>query len=247
MSFISDAIQLLNLSKESPAIGFISDHVITYRLPEELPTELESITVAHASLFNYSNDTIKNIKIFYSGEHTFTPKLTYRNKAVSVEFTVDSNKKVIHIKDLMPDETISIEVFQPNKEFKFNDTLINGSRITPIMQKKAESKHFPSYTKFKLLFGSLTLFIIYLALYSTITMTNRDNLQNQINESLSAAGYGQCIPEEFVNPVGQEALLERRFNRLNYVTQRYILDMNNVNAFNKLKLKDKILFCEPIK
>jgi len=68
-----------------------------------------------------------------------------------------------------------------------------------------------------------------------------------MNESYKNIGYMKCQPFLFENPIGSEKQLERKYQQLPKVQQENTLILNNVLTYNKLKVKDKILFCLPKK
>lgn len=244
----------INLKKEIPeAIGYRSLGPIEFPIPNELVSistdedivPLPEVSVLFFEMDNYSSKLVRNIRIFYSGVFQYSPQISYVSRGVDVEFELREDKKEIYIKELPPNESLSISFFNVCEEFKVGSVLVGEQMITSTMNKLAQFRSYPSF-KWLYLFMFCVLALSFGVVgYSLHTMSGRSEINQMMSEAYKNLGYMECQPYVFDNPIGNEKKLERKYQQLPTIQQENTLILNNVLTYDKLKVKDKILFCVP--
>ena len=155
--------------------------------------------------------------------------------------------KEIYIEELPPNESLSISIFNTDETFQVDQVLIGDQLVTSTMNKLAEFKRIPSF-KWNFLFITMTIFLSLSAVgYSFYSMNKSSETNQLIAKAYKNLGYMKCQPFEFDNAIGNEKKLERKYQQLSKTQQQNTLILNNVSTYEKLKVKDDILFCLPKK
>lgn len=239
------------LKKEIPdAIGYDTVGPISFPLAKEIQesaqnNQLDYISLFSMTVYNFSAKVQKEIRILYSGDYEYQPIIKFSNREIMVRYEENQDNKELIIKEIPPNESISIEVFYPSKHFKIIQVLIGDHEITTLMQKLVEAKRYPSLVYSKMMMYILVLvFSIALAFLAFKIWETRQAHQS-IQDAYS--GFESCRPSLLKNPPGHEQVLERNYKKLNDVWKNHVLILNKVVSLEALKLKDEIVWCDPKK
>ena len=250
---ILNGIQIKNEIPE--AIGYRTYGPYKFPVPEELISSsdneelnsLSDMSILYFDMNNYSSKVQREIRIIYSGDFQYSPKINFDSRKVDVDFEIKKNSKEICIKELLPQESISISFFNTDTKFEIEQVLIGDQMITSTMNALAELKRSPSFKWHYLFISVVLIFPLVTAGYAYNSINKSMEVKKLISESYKNLGYMQCAPDLFDNPVGSEKSLERKYQQLSKVQQENTLALNNVKTYDKLKVKDKVLFCLPKK
>ena len=248
---LSTIQNILQLKKELPdAVGYDTYGPISFPIPKELQNsidienaKLEFINITSIRIDNYSSKVQKDIRVLYSGGFLYEPVFKFRRRDVSVKFDINGDEKEIEIKEIPPNESVSIEIFYPSKGFDVIQVLSGENEITSLMQKLAEAKRYPEIARMKILTYTAAIAVLVLVATSGYFTWTKVKENNRINAAYS--GFASCLPSIMENPPKNEKTLERKFNRLSSYWQNYILSSNKVFSLKELKLKDEVVWCEP--
>jgi len=228
---------------------------IEFPIPEELKNtsseidanSLSDMSILYFEMNNYSSKVQDEIRILYSGDFQYVPKINYDSRNVDVVFEVKKDKKEIYIKELPPNESLSISFFNTGEAFQVDQVLIGDQMVTSTMNKLAEFKRIPSF-KWNFLFITM-IFLLSLSVvgYSFYSMNKNSETNQLIAKVYENLGYMKCRPFEFDNAIGNEKKLKRKYQQLSNIQQQNTLILNKVSTYEKLKVKDRILFCLPKK
>lgn len=244
----------INLKKEIPeAIGYRSFGPFEFPIPNELARtssnenlfSLAEVGILLFEIDNYSSKLAKNIRIFYSDSFQYSPQISYASRDVDVEFELRKNKKEIYISELPPNESLSISFFNVSEGFKVGSVLVGDKMITSTMNRLAQFRSYPSFKWLYLFMFSILALSFGFVGYSLHTMSERSEANQIVREAYKNLGYIECQPSVFDNSIENERKLNRKFQQLSKIQQENTLILNNVLTYEKLKVKDKILFCVP--
>jgi len=248
---ILNGIQIKN---EIPdAVGYCTFGPFEFPIPDELKStnseeelnSLADISILYFDLDNHSPKVQNDIRIIYSGEFQYTPKFNYGKRNVAVDFEIQEDLKEIHIKELLPNESLSISFFNTSDSFNIEQVIIGEKMITDTMNRLAELRRSPSL-KWPYLFMITVLVLAFgSTAYTTYSMQKSSELNRLVKESYKNLGYMECLPELFDNAIGNEKKLERKYQQLSKIQQDNTLILNSVLTYQKLKNKEQILFCIP--
>lgn len=197
---------VLDLRKEIPdAVGYDTYGPIVFPLPLEIrdaipqsiTQQLHNLTLISVRIDNYSSKTQRDIRVLFSGDWAFAPKFSFHRRDVEVKSKILVEDKEIVLLEIPPNESVSIEIFNPSKGFGIDQVLLGDVEITKVMQKLAEAKRYPALARLKLLFYAMVLVSI-LAVPATVFLVwNRVSEQQKIDAA--NAGLLSCTPYIFTN------------------------------------------------
>ncbi|QNI02275.1 hypothetical protein HXW73_04615 [Halomonas sp. SH5A2] len=239
------------IRREMPdAFGYDTFGPIVYPIPMEFREVLhsqnisyEDLSLVHIRVDNYSSNSQKDVRVLYSGDFEYKPTLTFHRRDVAVRFNHVENEKEIVIKEIPPNESISIEIFNPSASFQVIQVISGDAEITSLMQKLAEARRYPGLARLKLATIFLVLIGVFLLGMTGYSTWNKIEENKRIEAAYS--GFVSCRPSLIENPPDQEEKLQRNFHRLDFKWQNTILSFNHVFSYDELKLKDEILWCAP--
>jgi len=248
---LNSVLTFLNIKKEIPdAFGYDVFGPVSYPIPEEFKQLLEAnevfsegLDLCFVRIDNYSSKLQKDVRILYSGDFEYRPSLTFHRRDVSVRYSIAEEEKEIVIEEIPPNESISIEIFNPTQDFQVDQILSGDHEITSLMQKLAEARRYPDLARMKLASVCLMSFTTLVLIATGYLAWGKIAESNRIEAAYS--GFLSCTPSFVDNPPDYEKMLKRRFEQLDLIWQNNILSSNHVRTFDELKLKDEILWCEP--
>lgn len=237
----------LDLRKEIPdAVGYDTYGPITFPLPQEIHSaipqsiaqQLDDLTLISVRVDNYSSKTQRDIRVLFSGSWKFAPRFSFHRRDVEVKKNLIIKDKEIVLLEIPPNESVSIEIFNPSKEFRVEQVLIGDVEITKVMQKLAEAKRYPLVARLK-----LVTYLAAIALIAVIPFAvNRILDQRKIEAA--HAGLLSCTANVFANKAGNEAELERKLQQAGPYLSSYIFFLNRVTSLTELRLKDEVILCD---
>lgn len=241
----------LQIRKEIPdAIGYNTFGPATFTIPKEFQEALDSpniaskdINVFYIRVDNYSSKIMKEIRILYSGDFSYSPNLKFRRRDVQVQFELKADQKELVIAEIPPNESVFIEIFDPLVNFEIFQVISNNEEITGLMQKLAWAKRYPEIARMKLISYVLMLVVVLALMFFGYVVWKTNRNTEQINAAY--AGFLSCTPSLIDDPAEQAASLKNRFGLLSQFWRNIILSTNKVKTFEELKLKSKIIWCEP--
>lgn len=240
---LSTIQSILQLRKEVPdPVGYDTYGPISFPLPNEIQELLEEnhlkpdfINITSIRIDNYSSKAQKEIRILYTGDYQYQPVFKFHRRDIPVKFETLACDKEFLIKEIPPNESVSIEIFNPSTEFEVIQALTRDSEI--------EARRYPELARMKLAMFAIVIFAaIVLPITGYVTWSKIQEFA-RINEAYS--GFASCSPSFIKNPPENEKILERKFKRLDLFWQNYILSSNKVASLEKLGLKDELIWCEP--
>ena len=241
---------ILQLLKDLPdPVSYSVFGPIVFPIPKNFSnnqtTNFHEISILGLTIDNCSSKVQQNIRILYSGNFEYEPKIEFKQRDIEVEYSIDRNKKEIIIEEIPPSECIYISFFNVDEDFKINNIVIKNKAITKPMQILAEAKNILKYKFFWNVF-ILIIIAVVISMFSFYTIWSTQKEQEYIVAALSP--FGTCNAYIFYNKPKEEKLfeLEKRFNSLDYSLQDFILTINRVSTFSELKNKEKIILCEPL-
>lgn len=242
----------LSIRKEIPdAVGYDTYGPVVFSLPKEvsdlLPGStiqmLEGVALFGLHVDNYSSKVQKNIKILYSGVFEYAPKITFRRRDVSVKFKVSLEDKQIEIFEIPPNESVDIEFFNPGERFNIDRIIVGSEQVTKLMQKLAEAKRYPGRARMEFLLYLFVVLAVSASACSVFYVWKKSKEMNEINSFFpKSAG---CYPYIHENPVGDEARLARKIMQYPPLWRAFVFHLNKVDGIDDLKVKDKVLLCDP--
>lgn len=250
---LSSIQSLLQLKKEVPdAVGYDTYGPISFPIPQEFQNslkeshdDLDFINLTSLRIDNYSSKTQKGIRILYSGDYLYTPTFGFQRRDISVSFELKNEEKEITINEIPPNESVWIQIFYPSDDFEVVQVLLGDSEITSLMQKLTEARRYPELARMKL-FMYATVIIAAIALcFGGYAVWK--SMQEKALLNAAYSDFASCTPAIMQNPIENEEILERKFQRLGVYWKNYILSSNKVDSFDQLKLKDQLVWCEPNK
>lgn len=248
---LSTIQSILQLKKEVPdPIGYDTYGPISFPLPNEIQELLERnhinhdfINITSIRVDNYSSKTQKEIRVLYTGDYHYQPVFKFHRREIPVKFEVLDDDKEFLIKEIPPNESVSIEIFNPSTEFEVVQALSGDSEITSVMQKLAEARRYPEIARMKLFAYTTSILAVVILSFAGYVIWSKVQESVRINEAYS--GFASCSPSFMKNPPENEKMLERKFKRLDFYWQNYILSSNKVQSLEELLLKDELIWCEP--
>jgi hypothetical protein len=243
---------LLSIKKEIPdAVGYDTYGPVIFPVPKEvsdlLPGTviqmLEGVAVFGLHVDNYSEKIQKNVKVLYSGKFEYAPKIAFRRRDVTVKYEVSLEDKKIEVFEIPPNESVDIEFFNPNKEFRIDRVIVGDTQITKLMQKLAEAKKYPGRMRAEL----LLYFFVFLALSFSVGAVFYAWKKSKEMDDVSSffPKSSGCYPYIYENIVGHEAELIRKVMQYPSSWRPVIFSLNKVEDLESLKFKDKVLLCDP--
>lgn len=236
------------------AIGWKFYGPLSISIPDEIIESAANESYAAYSvsgliIYNYSGATKAELRILYSGDFEFNPKVSYERRSAPVKWKHDIENSELVIYDAPPNENVNIELFNIKQNFSIDQVLVDGNLITEFMNKRALSRAYPSSGWMKAaLFGAFAAFIILLSAlaYSIYDIYNRQqdyDLLYGIPE-----GYLGCKPYIFENRPGMESrdILTRKISQIEKWLPE-ILARNKATFVSELYDLDRVVLCEPIK
>lgn len=245
---------LLDIRKEAPdAVGYntwgpISFPLpieITEAIPESISNKISELICLHISIYNYSPKSQRDIRVLYSGDWEFSPKISFDRRETPVKFNINQEDKEIVINELPPNEAISIEVLNPHHDFKIDQVLLGDKQITKLMQKLAEAKRHPTLARLQLITVIALLSILASfswAIFSLWRTTEEINSQD-LEFSKLLGDSGLCKLRIFENK-GTINDLAREFISPKQLSLEEALRLNKASSFEELQLKSKIILCD---
>ena len=251
INLLSTIQSILQLRKEIPdPVGYDTYGPISFPLPHEIQELLEGnqiksdfINITSIRVDNYSSKTQKDIRVLYSGDYEYKPAFKFHRREIPVKFEVLESDKEFLIKEIPPNESVSIEIFNPSTEFELVQVLSGDGEITSVMQKLAEARRYPELARMKLFTHATVIFAIVAVAFTGYLTWSKLQESSRIEEAYS--GFASCSPSLMKNPPENEKILERKFKRLDVYWQNYILSSNKVNSLEELGLKNELVWCEP--
>ncbi|MBL0845115.1 hypothetical protein [Pseudomonas mediterranea] len=249
-------LALVNLGEKLPeAVGWQFIGPYTLSIPEEILEALDkekiqtgsSYTSAALVIFNYSGASKSEIRVLYSGDFEFKPKITYgRRKApVKWEHNTENNELIFH--DIPPNEKVEIELFNVYQGFSIDQILVDGKLITEFMSKRALAKAYPSplWLKALLVCASLIGAAAIAMAASTSYTVYKTSKDNELLYGVPS-GYSGCTPYFFDNPPDDKTkeILTRKIKKLT-PWMHILLAKNRVSSESELYDLDRIILCTP--
>lgn len=244
----------LDLKKEIPdAVGYDTFGPITFPLPLEIRNalphfvseQIERITLLNLRIDNYSSKMQRNVRVLFSGNWSYAPQISFYRRDVEVKYKVLNADKEIVLLEIPPNESVSIEIFNPSDQFKVEQVLIGDVEVTKLMQKLAEARRHPDLAKFKAFMIAVSVFAIATTLGCAYVIWNQVTEQRTIEAA--HVGLRSCAPYVHANQPGREDVLERKFHQAGPYFSSYILFLNKVTSLSELKIKDQVVLCDPPK
>lgn len=243
---------LLGIKKEIPdAVGYDTYGPVIFPIPKEvsdlLPGTviqmLEGIAVCGLHVDNYSEKIQKNVKVLYSGKFEYAPKIAFRRRDVAVKYEVSLEDKKIEIFEIPPNESVDIEFFNPGKEFGIDRVIVGDTQITKLMQKLAEAKRYPGRMRSELLLWLFVFLVFSFSVGAIFYAWKKTKEMNDVNSFFPNSSG--CHPYIYENIIGHEAKLVRKVMQYPSSWRPIIFSLNKVQGLESLKLKDKVLLCDP--
>ncbi|NHQ80294.1 hypothetical protein HA051_01670 [Chromobacterium vaccinii] len=244
----------LDIRKDIPdAVGYDSYGPIAFPLPleirdaipEDVTTQIDSLTLLSVRIDNYSSKTQHNIRVLFSGDWEFAPRFSFHRRDIKVKSEIRSEDKEILILEIPPNESLSIEIFNPSTGFNVEQVLLGDVAITKLMQKLAEAKRYPELAKFK--FVSFALGLLAVVAITLIALLTWNKFTEHHKIEAANSGLLSCTPYVFENSVSHEAEIERKLKQAGPYLSGYIFYLNKVDSLDELKLKDELILCDPAK
>ena len=244
---------ILDIRKEIPdAVGYDTYGPISFPLPKEIQELLGGyidkpnfINITSIRVDNYSPKVQKQIRILYVGDYVYEPIFKFHRRDIPVKFSVKKIEKEFVVEELPPNESVSIEIFYPHKDFGVVLAISGDSEITTTMQKLAEARRYPELVRIKLFTYAIAIFAVVIVPFLGYAIWDKNQENNRINEALSE--FASCSFTLMKNPPDNEKILERKFSNVGIYWQNYILSSNKVKSLDELKLKNEVVWCEPRK
>ncbi|PCI12345.1 MAG: hypothetical protein COB71_09430 [Thiotrichales bacterium] len=154
----STVLNILQLRKEVPdAVGYDTYGPISFPLPKEIQDLLKGdhnrpdfINITSIRVDNFSSKLKNGIRVLYTGDYLYEPIFKFHRRDIPVKFEVRSDEKEFLIEEIPPNESVSIEIFYPSKDFCVVQALSGEGEITSLMQKLTEAKRYPELARLKL-------------------------------------------------------------------------------------------------
>jgi hypothetical protein len=197
------------------------------------------------AIHNYSSKSQRNIRVLYSGDWAFAPRFSFHRRDINVKSEVRAEDKAILIHEIPPNESLSIELFNPSNEFNVEQVLLGDVAITKLMQKLAEAKRYPELAKLK--FFTFALGLLAAVAVPSIALLTWNKFSEKHKIEAAHSGLLSCVPYIFANSVSHEAELERKMKQAGPHLSAYIFYLNKVASLEELKLKDELVLCDPAK
>jgi hypothetical protein len=242
---------VLDLRKEIPdAVGYDIYGPIVFPLPLEIRDaipqsiiqQINNLTLLSVRIDNYSSKTQRCIRVLFSGDWAFAPRFSFHRRDVKVKSEIRIEDKEIVLLEIPPNESVSIEIFNPSNGFSIEQVLLGDIEVTKLMQKLAEAKRYPKLARIKLFTYVISLVTV-VTIFSVGLLTwNRISEQRKIEAA--HAGLLSCTPYIYANKTGNEAEVERKVQQAGPYLSGYIFYLNKVTSLNELKLKDELLLCD---
>ncbi|WP_263942695.1 hypothetical protein [Pseudomonas capsici] len=241
-----------SLKKEIPdAVGYDTYGPVVFPLPKEVLDllsgtviqALDSVAVFGVHVDNYSIKIQKDVRVLYSGDFEYAPKVAFRRREVEVKYKVNKEDKQIEIFEIPPDESVDIEFFNPNDGFLIERVIIGDSQVTPLMQKLAEAKKYPLRTRMEFLLYFFLVLAFLFSGFSCFYVWRNVEEAKQLN-SLLPESQG-CHPYVYDNSIGNEPKLVRKILQYQPLWREFVFSLNKVVSLDELKLKDKVVLCDP--
>lgn len=236
------------------AIGWKFYGPLSVSIPDEIVESAANAshilhTVSGVVVYNYSGASKAELRILYSGDFEFRPKVSYDRRSAPVKWKHDRENSEFVIYDVPPNENVCIELFNIRQGFSIDQVLVDGNLITEFMNKRALSRAYPASGWINaLLFGSFAMCVTALAALAYNLYDN--HIKSQDYELLYGVpeGYSACRPYIFENQPGEKSrdLLTRKINQIE-IWLPEILARNKVTFTSELYDLDRIVLCEPIK
>ncbi len=251
-----------DLKKEIPdAVGYSKYGPVKFLLPIEFKNELphisseklDGLTTSGITIYNYSSKTQKNIRVLYSGNFPYMPRARFLRRDIDPKFENKINDKELLILEIPPNDTININIFNPDEKFKFEDVLIGENVVTTFMQALADRKKYPSSPWRKYLYMLLFFVFVFSGYlgYEIYRLHILNEDANFISDARKATeiddGKIKCLPYVFLNNINNEKNLERKIEQINPWFKQFIIKINKIKSLDELKNKNKIIFCDLIK
>lgn len=211
-------------------------------LPDPVSDVLRDITIIGFRIDNYSSKTQRNVRVLYSGSFSYSPAFSFHRRDVEVRAETKSEDKEIVLLEIPPNESVSIEFFNPTDQFGIEQVLIGDNEVTKTMQRLAEAKRFPRYTRLRL-FVVLSV-LVAIALTASVFSFAWEKKKERKLVSDAISGMFSCVPYVYFNSTDDEKTLERKFFQLG-VLSGFVLSLNKVSSLEELKQKDHVILCEP--
>jgi hypothetical protein len=233
-------------------VGYDTYGPISFPLPKEIQDLLKGdcnktnfINITSIRVDNYSSKIQKEIRVLYNGNYLYEPRFKFHRRDIPVKVEVRYDEKEFVITEIPPNESVSIEIFYPSKDFGVVQALYGEREITSLMQKLTEARRNPGLARLKLSAYLITIITVVAVSISGYVAWNKRQENARIEEVYSE--FNSCSPSFIKNPPENEIILEKNFKRLDMYWQDHILSSNKVKSFEELNSKDELFWCEPQK
>jgi len=255
---ISLISSLLDLKKEVPDfVGYEIVRTITVPLPDEMSDviyeqvghdhDARLMTITMLQVYNSSSKMQKNIRILYSGDYNFLPKMAFSKRNNNVAYTEIKESNEITIDEIPPENTLQMLLFNTTDDFEIEDVIVNGSKITTLMQWLAKAKMEPEYTSLviqnKLLyFTTILLGITALCTVTFLFMTlyERNNTLDRLYDDLDSV---KCKVYDLSKGMTDIDDLTADFDKLDIRSQYSNVILNKTTTFQEMKAKGLVILC----
>jgi hypothetical protein len=245
---VKAAFDLIKMVPE--AIGYDTFGPITFPLPDELrdvipssvAEQLRDISVLNVRVDNFSNKTQRNLRILFSGGWSFAPQISFYRRNVKPKYELHIEEKELVLLEIPPNESVSIDLFNPDNHFRIEQVLVGDTAVTHLMQRRAEAKRYPAVARWHA-FAKIALVVSICTLAATSYLAWNRASENQIIES-ATSGLASCVVNVYANKPSDEAVIIRKFQQTPPSFAQITLALNKVNTLSELLLKEQVLLCE---
>lgn len=248
-------LALVTLGEKLPdAVGWRLAGPYQLSIPEEMLERVSNsgagaegcYTIAAIAIYNYSGVAKSEVRVLYSGNFEFKPKVSYGRRDAPVRWEHDAENKELIFHDVPPDENIEIELFNL-RGFSVDKVLVDGKLVTELMNKRAFAKAYPVPIWFKASMAGFSLFsavALVVIIYFIYIAQQRDKDYELMSEA--PPGYSSCTPYMYENPPGTESkeILSRKLKKMG-AWMGFVLAKNKVETEDELYGLDRVFLCSP--
>lgn len=243
---LKDAPDAVGYNINGP-ISFPLPTDIAEALPDSISNKISELLIMRISVYNYSTKSQRDVRVLYSGDWEFSPKISFSRRDIPVRYTINSEDKEITISELPPNETVAIDLFNPLRSFKIDHVLLGDQQITKGMQSLANARRYPEILRVKLALGLALVSMVAVGSWAGYTIWKTQEETVQHNSKVEKLIKDASLCKFYVVENSEiEKTLDHEFSKSSHLSIEGILMINNATSLEELKQRDSILLCEPL-